>query len=91
MSNDPATLNGLTSDNDIDFENTSAALFGQLTWKVTDAFRVEPGIRLNYDDKDGSYISVVTNANGEVLQTQVAGNPFYSSSTLAGRQHTRAA
>jgi iron complex outermembrane recepter protein len=30
---------------------------------------------------------VVTNANGEVLQTQVAGNPFYSTATLAGRQH----
>jgi iron complex outermembrane receptor protein len=87
LSNDPTTLNGLRSENNIDFRNTSAALFGQLTWHVTDAFRVEPGLRLNYDDKQGSYISVVTNAAGEVLQTQVAGNPFYSSATLAGRQH----
>jgi iron complex outermembrane recepter protein len=87
LSNDPATLNGLTSRNNIDFKNNSAALFGQLSWHVTDKFRVEPGVRLNYDDKEGSYVSEVTNANGEVLQTQVAGNPFYSSATLAGRQH----
>jgi iron complex outermembrane receptor protein len=87
LSNDPATLNGLTSNNNIDFRNTSAALFGQLSWHLTDRLSVEPGVRLNYDDKQGSYISVVTNAAGEVLETQVAGNPFYSSSTLAGRQH----
>jgi iron complex outermembrane receptor protein len=87
LSNDPATLNGLTSRNNIDFKNNSAALFGQLSWHVTDKFRVEPGVRVNYDDKEGSYISVVTNGNGEVLQTQFAGNPFYSTATLAGRQH----
>jgi iron complex outermembrane receptor protein len=87
LSNDPSTLNGLTSNNNIDFENTSAALFGQLSWHVTDAFRVEPGVRLNYDDKKGSYISVVTNGDGEVLPTQFAGNPFYTTTTLAGRRH----
>jgi iron complex outermembrane recepter protein len=87
LSNDPTTLNGLTANNDINFKNNSAALFGQLTWKVTDSFHVEPGLRLNYDDKDGSYVSVVTNGDGEVLPTQVAGNPFYTSTTLAGRRH----
>jgi iron complex outermembrane recepter protein len=87
LSNDPSTLNNLTSRNNIDFENTSAALFSQFSWKVTDRFRVEPGVRLNYDDKTGSYISEVTNGDGEVLQTQFAGNPFYTTTTLAGRRH----
>jgi iron complex outermembrane receptor protein len=87
LSNDPSTLNGLTSSNNIDFDNTSAALFGQLSWHVTDKFRVEPGLRLNHDEKQGSYVSTVTNGDGELLQTQFAGNPFYSTATLAGRRH----
>jgi iron complex outermembrane recepter protein len=87
LSNDPTTLNNLTSVNDINFKNNSAALFGQLSWKVTDGLRVEPGLRLNYDDKDGSYVSTVTNGDGEVLPTQFAGNPFYTTTTLAGRRH----
>ena len=57
----PATLNGLTSRNTIGFTNTSAALFGKLTWHVDDRLSVSPGLRLNYDRKDGSYVSVVTN------------------------------
>ena len=65
--NNPAELNGLTSSNDINFKNTSAALFGQLSWRVTDRFRIEPGLRLNYDDKDGSYVATVTNATNTPL------------------------
>ncbi len=96
LSNDPATLNGLTSNNNIDFKNTSAALFGQLTWHVTDQFRVEPGLRFNYDDKNGSYISTVINGAGEELPTQFYSSNFYGTtstgaliagSTLAQRQH----
>ena len=64
---DPATLNGLRSENDIDFENTSAAAFGQLTWRVTDRLRLQPGIRINYDKKSGSYIATVTNGTGTPL------------------------
>lgn len=60
LSNNPAVLNGLTADNDIRLKNTSAALFGQLTWHVTDRLDLQPGIRLNYDKKKGSYNSVVT-------------------------------
>ncbi|MES2494116.1 MAG: TonB-dependent receptor [Pseudomonadota bacterium] len=51
----PATLNGLTALNDIRLDNTSAALFGQLSWKVTDALTIQPGVRLNYDKKKGLY------------------------------------
>jgi iron complex outermembrane recepter protein len=67
QANNPAELNGLRSENQIDFGNTSAALFGQLTWHVTDRFRVEPGLRLNYDDKDGEYVATVTNATNTPL------------------------
>ncbi|QKS01048.1 TonB-dependent receptor [Sphingomonas sp. CL5.1] len=61
---DPATLDGLTARNTIGFTNTSAALFGKLTWHVSDRLQVSPGARLNYDRKEGSYVSVVTNGQG---------------------------
>ena len=76
----PEVLNRLTSYNNIDFKNTSAALFGQLTWRITDRLRLEPGLRLNYDDKEGSYISSVTNGQGEALPINPAA-AFYTSTT----------
>ena len=60
LANNPAVLNGLTANNDIRLDNTSLALFGQVSWKVTDALTVQPGFRVNYDKKDGLYDSVVT-------------------------------
>ena len=87
LSQDPSVLNGLTAFNNIDFKNTSAALFGQLSWKVTDKFRVEPGLRLNYDDKTGSYISTVVNGVGETLPT-LSTDTFYTN-TATGPRHTQ--
>ncbi len=58
--NNPAYLNGVQSDNNIDFKNTSLAAFGQLTYHVTDRLHLQPGVRVNYDKKSGSYISTVT-------------------------------
>ncbi len=55
LANDPSVLNGLTALNMQDLLNTSAALFGQASWKVTDAFTIQPGVRLNYDKKNGFY------------------------------------
>ena len=66
---DPATLNGLTSRNTIGFTNTSAALFGKLTWHLTDALSLAPGLRVNYDRKRGSYVSVVTTGSGSTTLT----------------------
>ena len=60
LSQIPQVLEGLTADNDIRLKNSSAALFGQLTWHVTDRLSLQPGLRLNYDRKSGSYDSVVT-------------------------------
>jgi iron complex outermembrane receptor protein len=60
----PSVLNGLRSDNDIGYKSTSAALFGQLTWNISEALRIQPGLRLNYDKKDGSYEAVVRTGAG---------------------------
>ena len=65
----PATLNGLTARNTIGFTNTSAALFGKLTWHLTDALSIAPGLRVNYDRKSGSYVSVVTTGSGSTTLT----------------------
>ena len=55
LSLDPSVLDGLTARNTQVLESTSAALFGQLSWKVTDAFTIQPGARINYDKKSGFY------------------------------------
>ena len=60
----PAVLNGLTSTNTIRFDNTSFAVFGKLNWKAFSNFHVQPGLRVNYDKKSGSYLSVVTTGSG---------------------------
>lgn len=65
LSADPTVLDGLTARNRIMLDNTSAALFGQLNWRVLPGLTLRPGVRLNYDSKDGIYDSVVTNGNGQ--------------------------
>lgn len=56
----PGLLDGLTQTSDIQSENLSAALFGQLDWRLTDTLRVLPGVRLNYDEKSVDFDRVVT-------------------------------
>jgi len=71
LSNDPSVLNGLTARNTQFLKSTSAALFGQLSWKVTDAFTIQPGVRLNYDKKSGFYQRrVFTGAGVELTGTE---------------------
>ncbi|MET0533204.1 MAG: TonB-dependent receptor [Steroidobacter sp.] len=65
--NNPAILDGLRSENDIGLKNTSAAAFGQVTWHVTDDLRLQPGLRVNYDKKEGKYIATVTNSTNTPL------------------------
>jgi len=67
LSNDPSVLNGLTARNTQFLKSTSAALFGQLSWKVTDAFTIQPGARLNYDKKSGFYQRRVFTGSGVEL------------------------
>jgi iron complex outermembrane receptor protein len=71
LSNDPSVLNGLTARNTQFLKSTSAALFGQLSWKVTDAFTIQPGVRLNYDRKAGFYERrVFTGTGAELIGTE---------------------
>ncbi|MES2157253.1 MAG: TonB-dependent receptor [Pseudomonadota bacterium] len=60
-------LDGLTASNTQYLKSTSAALFGQVSWKVTDALTIQPGARLNYDKKSGFYERIVTNGQGQVI------------------------
>ena len=60
-------LDGLTASNTQYLKSTSAALFGQASWKVTDALTIQPGVRLNYDKKSGFYERIVTNGQGQVI------------------------
>jgi len=69
---DPSVLNGLTGYNTIFLNNTSAALFGQFSWKASDALTIQPGIRVNYDKKDGGYSRRVYNGAGTELFTRDA-------------------
>jgi iron complex outermembrane recepter protein len=67
LSNDPSVLDGLTARNLQFLKSTSAALFGQLSWKVTDAFTIQSGARLNYDRKSGFYQRRVFTGTGTEL------------------------
>lgn len=61
---DPTVLNGLVALNTQYLKNTSLALFGQASWKVTDAFTIQPGVRINYDKKEGYYQRRVFDGQG---------------------------
>lgn len=67
-------LNGLTSTNTINFDNTSFAVFGKLNWEPIDGLHLQPGLRLNYDKKSGFYESVVSIRNAQYIFTATADN-----------------
>jgi iron complex outermembrane receptor protein len=67
LSNDPSVLNGLVAYNTQYLKNTSAALFGQLSWHITPELTLQPGVRLNYDKKEGFYQRRVFNGQGTEL------------------------
>jgi len=55
----PGLLDGYGQKTDILSDHTSAALFGNVNWKVTDQLTISPGLRVNYDEKNGHYIAAV--------------------------------
>ena len=57
-------IDGLTARNTQYLKNTSLALFGQLSWKITDRLTIQPGARINYDKKDGYYQRLVFAGDG---------------------------
>ena len=83
----PAVLDGLRADNDIRLDNTSAALFGQLSWKLTDRLTVQPGLRLNYDRKKGLYDAVVTGtASDGTRQPVLFSGPYAADPWIAAQR-----
>ena len=67
LSSDPTVLDGLRANNTQYLKSTSLALFGQVSWKVTDSFTIQPGARLNYDKKSGYYERRVFTGDGTEL------------------------
>ena len=51
----PGLLDGYGYHQYVSFENVSAALFGQISWAVTERLRLLPGLRFNYDRKEVSF------------------------------------
>jgi iron complex outermembrane receptor protein len=81
LSNNPAVLNNVVAINDIRLDNTSVAAYAKLNWELTDRFTVSPGIRLNYDKKDGLYNSVVTGTASNGTRQVVSADPTSPSYT----------
>jgi iron complex outermembrane receptor protein len=77
----PSVLEGLTALNTQWLKTTSAALFGQLEWHITDRFSITPGARLNYDKKQGHYEREVFDG---------AGNPVPATGGTITQQAQRA-
>ncbi len=75
LSNNPAVLNNLVATNDIRLNNTSLAIYGKLNWKLTDRLTVSPGLRVNYDKKDGYYNSVVVGTASNGTRQIVSSDP----------------
>jgi iron complex outermembrane receptor protein len=80
----PGLLDGYGYHQFIDYGNTSAALFGELTWTVTNRLRVLPGIRVNYDRKDVDFDQQVYGG----LQTSNAALIALQQSVLAPQAYT---
>jgi iron complex outermembrane receptor protein len=67
LSLNPAVLAGLTARNTQYLKSSTAALFGQASYKLTDKLTIQPGLRLNYDKKTGFYQRrVFTGAGAEI-------------------------
>ncbi|MBB4658192.1 TonB-dependent receptor [Parvularcula dongshanensis] len=56
----PDLLDGYRQTTGVDYENRSAAAFGQLSWRITDRLSLEPGVRVNWDQKEASVEQTVS-------------------------------
>ncbi|WP_258042822.1 TonB-dependent receptor [Sphingomonas sp. NBWT7] len=93
LSRNPAVLNGLLAENDIRLDNLSVAAFGKLNWHPTEALTISPGIRLNYDKKDGLYNSIVTGTASDGTRRVVSNDPasaYYNDPWIAAQRGTQA-
>ncbi|QTC91965.1 TonB-dependent receptor [Brevundimonas goettingensis] len=56
----PGLLDGYTVFNNSRIETDSVAVFGQLTWNITDRLHLTPGLRYTHEEKNGVYASTVS-------------------------------
>jgi iron complex outermembrane receptor protein len=71
--NNPGILDGLQSRNTVRLRDTSAAAFSQLSWHLTPSLQLQPGLRINYDDKSGYYNAAVNSATNTALSSAQLG------------------
>jgi len=83
LSRDPTVLDGLTARNVQYLKSTSAALYGQVSYKLTDALTIQPGLRVNYDKKSGFYQRRVFDGTGAEISCF---NPTPTSGTRLAAQ-----
>jgi iron complex outermembrane recepter protein len=88
----PGLLDGYGYNQYVAYGNTSAALFGQVAWSVTDRLRILPGIRFNYDRKKVDFDQEVygglqtTNAALIALQQSILAPQAYKANVSDGNQ-----
>ncbi len=52
LASTPGLLDGYGFNQHVDYDNLSAALYGQVEWSIHHRLRLLPGLRLNYDTKN---------------------------------------
>ncbi|PAM95701.1 TonB-dependent receptor [Flavobacterium sp. IR1] len=83
----PGLFEGYGIKTDARIRASSAAVFGQLDWAITDRLHVLPGIRYNYDKKDADYARTTygglqtTDPALLALKRQVYSDQAFSSNT----------
>jgi iron complex outermembrane recepter protein len=93
LSRNPAVLNGIVAENDIRLDNLSLAAFGKVNWHVTDALTISPGVRINYDKKEGLYDSVVIGTASDGTRQRITNDPthpYYTDPWTAAQRGTQA-
>ncbi|MEO5707912.1 MAG: TonB-dependent receptor [Alteraurantiacibacter sp.] len=83
---DPTVLDGLTALNQIALDNTSAALFGQVSWEVAPGLTLQPGVRLNWDKKDGLYERRVFDGQGNAVLFRDANSNLITSPRVVAQR-----
>lgn len=89
----PAVLDNVVAINDIRLDNTSLAAYAKLNWEVLDGLTLSPGIRINYDKKDGLYNSVVTGTASDGSRRVVSADPaspYYNDPWTAAQRGVQA-
>lgn len=83
----PGLFEGYGIKTDARIRASSAAVFGQIDWAVTDRFHILPGLRYNFDKKDAHYVRTTygglqtTDPALLALKKQVYSDQAFDSST----------